>query len=213
MRLFLSSYGFGKHVERFRDMVGGAGRVVFIDNAKDYLSEDERLAHVEEKRQEFTAAGFEFYELDLRKYFNGDTRGIAMALKGADAVWCSGGNTFLLRRALLYSRLDSLLAKRLRDNDLAYGGSSAGSIIMTPTLRGTENGDDPFVVPEGYKEEIIWNGIGLIRPQLVPHFGSEWFGGEAQAMADYFDTNGLVYETLVDGEVYIVDGEREEKLL
>lgn len=212
MRLFLSSYGFGKHAELFRDMVGGAGRVAFIDNAKDYLSEDERAAHVEEKKQEFIAAGFEFYELDLRQYFNGDARGVALALKNADAVWCSGGNTFLLRRALAYSGLDTLLAKRLRSNTLAYGGSSAGSIIMTPTLRGTENGDDPFITPEAYAEEIIWNGLGLIRPQLVPHFGSEWFGSEAQAMADYFDTNGLVYETLVDGEVYIVDGEREEKL-
>jgi hypothetical protein len=47
---------------------------------------------------------------------------------------------------------------------------------------------------------------------VVPHYQSEWFGKEAQAMADYFDQQGMKYETLKDGEVYVVDGKYEEKL-
>jgi hypothetical protein len=31
-------------------------------------------------------------------------------------------------------------------------------------------------------------------------------------MADYFEHNGYAYETLRDDEVYVVDGELEEKL-
>ena len=95
---------------------------------------------------------------------------------------------------------------------MTYGGSSAGSIIMTNTLRGAEHGDNAFAVPEGYDEQIVWDGLGLIYPQLVPHYQSDWFGKEAQAMIDYFDTNGLKYETLKDGEAYVVDGKYEEKL-
>ena len=83
---------------------------------------------------------------------------------------------------------------------------------MTKTLRGTENGDDPYLVPEGYKEDIIWNGLGLVYPQLVPHYESEWFGSESQAMVDYFEHSGLKYVTMRDGDVYVVDGEYEELL-
>jgi len=192
-------------------MVGDNKKVLFIDNAKDDLSVEERQAHVDEKRIEFEEAGFEFYELDLRKYF-GKAELLSKIVAGAGLVWVSGGNTFIVRRALKYSGLDEILMNDLRKDLFVYGGSSAGSIIMTKTLRGTEMGDDPYVAPEGYEQEIIWNGLGMIYPQLVPHYQSAWFGNEAQAMIDYFEDNGLKYKGLKDGEVYIVDGEFEERL-
>jgi hypothetical protein len=83
---------------------------------------------------------------------------------------------------------------------------------MTKTLRGTEHGDDPYDIPDGYSEEILWDGMGLVYPQLIPHYKSDWFGEAADSMADYFEENGLKYETLRDGEVYIIDGKYEEKL-
>ena len=192
-------------------MVGDNKKVLFIDNAKDDLPDDERQAHVAEKRLEFEEAGFEFYELDLRKYF-GKSELLAKIVAGAGLVWVSGGNTFIVRRALKYSGLDEILMNDLRKDMFVYGGSSAGSIIMTKTLRGTEMGDDPYVTPEGYEQEIIWSGLGMIYPQLVPHYESAWFGNEAQAMIDFFEENGLKYKGLKDGEVYVVDGEFEERL-
>lgn len=192
-------------------MVGSDKRLLFVDNAKDELPPEERAAHVEEKRKEFTDAGFEFFELDLRDYFRSPDR-LKPLVEAAPFVWVSGGNTFVLRRAFAYSGFDTLLINALKTTNMTYGGSSAGSIILTNTLRGAENGDDPFVVPEGYDDTILWDGLGLIYPQLVPHYQSDWFGKEAQAMIDYFDTNGLKYETLKDGEAYVVDGKYEEKL-
>jgi dipeptidase E len=171
----------------------------------------ERAQHVAEKHAEFEKAGFEFYELDLRKYI-GKPELLAKIIVGAGLVWCGGGNTFILRRALRYSGLDTMLQNDLKNDLFAFGGSSAGSIIMTKTLRGTEMGDDPYVVPKGYQEEIIWQGLGLVYPQLVPHFASDWFGDEAQAMVDYFEENGLKYVTLKDGQVYVVNGQFEERL-
>lgn len=212
MKLYLSSHGFGNHLERLKDMVGSDKRVLFIDNAKDELPAEERAAHVAEKRKEFTDAGFDFYELDLRDYFRSPDK-LAPLVTAAPFVWVSGGNTFVLRRAFAYSGLDSLLINALKHTNMVYGGSSAGSIIMTKTLRGTEHGDDPYMVPDGYAEEIIWDGLGLVYPQLVPHYQSEWFGKEANAMVDSFHQNGLKYETLKDGEVYMVDGKYEEKLV
>ena len=211
MKLYLSSHGFGNHLDYLKRMVGDDRRVLFIDNAKDYHSAEDREAHVCEKKEEFEDAGFEFFELDLRNYF-GSPDTLKPLVEAAPFVWVSGGNTFLLRRAFKYSGFDALLQNALKTTDMVYGGSSAGSIIMTKTLRGTEHGDDPYVVPAGYKEEIVWDGLGLVYPQLVPHYQSEAWGEEAQAMVDYFEQNGLKYETLKDGEVYIVDGDKEEKL-
>lgn len=211
MRLYLSSHGFGDHLERLRAMVGNNKKTLFIDNAKDDFDENERAQHVVDKLREFEAAGFEPYELDLRKYFDKPEL-LAKIVANAGLVWASGGNTFLLRRAMASSGLDAMLASDLKQDLFVYGGSSAGSIVMTKTLHGTENGDDPYSVPAGYSADIVWDGLGLIYPQLVPHYQSEWFNTEAQAMADYFETNGFKYETLKDGDVYVVDGEYEEKL-
>lgn len=211
MKLYLSSHGIGTHVVKLHEMVGADKRVLFIDNAKDELPEAERAVHVEEKRQEFTDAGFDFYELDLRNYFRSpDT--LKKLIHNAPFIWVSGGNTFVLRRAFAYSGLDSLLINALRTSDMVYGGSSAGAIIMTSSLKGTELGDDPTVVPTGYKKELIWDGLGLVYPQLVPHFESEWFNKEAQEMADYFKKNNVAYVALKDSEVYVVDGDSEGKL-
>ncbi len=211
MKLYLSSQGFGNHLERLKDMVGTDRRVLFVDNAKDELPADERAAHVEEKRKEFTDAGFEFFELDLRNYFRSPDK-LKPLIDAAPFVWVSGGNTFVLRRAFAYSGFDSLLTNALKNTNMVYGGSSAGSIIMTKSLKGTEHGDDPYILPDGYDEAIIWDGLGLIYPQLVPHYKSDWFGKEADAMVDFFEHNGMKYETLSDGEVYIVDGKYEQKL-
>ncbi len=212
MKLYLSSQGFGNHLDYLQQMVGDDKRVLFVDNAKDFLPEVERRAHVKEKRREFEEAGFEFYELDLRKYFRSPAT-LKPIIDAAPFIWVSGGNTFILRRAFAYTGLDTLIKEPIKDGRLVYGGSSAGSILLTNTLHGTDHADDPYVVPEGYKEEIIWDGVGLIYPQLVPHYYSDWCEEEAMAMVEYFETNGIAYETLKDGEVYLVDGEREEKLL
>lgn len=211
MRLYLSSHGFGDHVPALHDMVGENKKVLYIDNAKDDWDDDARAQHVAEKHAEFEKQGFDFYELDLRKYV-GKSDLLAKIIAGAGLVWGGGGNTFLLRRAMKYSGLDTMLQNDLKADLFVYGGSSAGSVVMTKTLRGVEMEDDPYVVPAGYEEEIIWNGLGVVYPQLVPHFATEYFGENAQAMVDYFQENGLKYVTLKDGEVYVVNGQFEERL-
>lgn len=212
MRLYLSSQGVGNHIDRLKQMVGENTKMLYISNAQDDWKPADKAQHVAEKKQELESYGFEFYELDLRHYFE-DQGKLADIVSAAGLVWSGGGNTFLLRRAMHYTGLDTMIIEGVNDNRFVYGGSSAGAIVATKSLRGTENGDDPYVQPEGYQEEIIWNGLGLVYPQLVPHYASEWFGEEAKAMADYFEHNGMQYETLQDGEVYVVDGEYEEKLI
>lgn len=213
MRLYLSSAGVGNHLTKLVEMVGERRKMLYVNNAKDYLSANERAQHSAEKKIEFERYGFEFFELDLRDYFASKKHPtLALLLAEADLLWIGGGNTFILRRAFMQSGLDRMLPNMLKRNKLTYGGSSAGSIILTKTLHGVEHGDDPYTIPDGYQAEIIWDGLGLIYPQLAVHVNSEWFAKESQAMVDSYETNGLTYETLEDGQVYVIDGNYEEKM-
>ena len=184
MRLFLSSEGFGNYPDRLGELVGKNKKVAFIDNAKDFLEAEEREAHVQEKKAEFEALGFEFQEFDLRSYFHKNNKLLDL-LSNFGLIWLSGGNTFILRRALAYSDLDNILKDLVAADKIVYGGSSAGSIIPTPSLQGTEYGDEPNEIPKGYKKEIIWSGLNLVSFHIVPHYKSEWFREESDVMVDY----------------------------
>lgn len=210
MRLYLSSQNLGNHADRLLEMVDTKS-VAYIGNSKDHWSDADRATKVAEHKAQFEALGFVFTEIDLREYFEKNITEDDLATYGL--VWGTGGNTFLLRRALNDSGMDKALTKLIRENKLVYGGSSAGSIVATPSLSGTELGDKPSLVKTVYgKDEIIWNGLGLIDYYFVPHYESDWFGAEAQAMVEYFEAHNMPYKALRDGEVLIIDGEIEEVL-
>lgn len=210
MRLFLSSENFGAYQDELLRLVGDNKKVAYIGNAKDYNEADRRLK-VPQHKQQFEDLGFEFTEFDLRDYF-GKRKITEDDLSDFGLVWASGGNTFLLRRAMNDSGFDKILIDLIKRDRLAYGGSSAGSIVATPSLKGTEYGDDPEQVSIIYGKEIMWDGLNFIPKHLVVHYKSGWFGAEAQKMVDYFESNSIPFQILKDGQVCIVDGEREELL-
>src|SRR6185437_13909981 len=91
-------------------------------------------------------------------------------LRKFNALWLADGNTFILRKALAYSSADQAITKMLKKDKLAYGGESAGAIVATPSLAGVEFGDDPGLVPKGYKKALITEGLGLVNFHIVPHY-------------------------------------------
>lgn len=211
MRLFLSSQGITPNQEALLKLVGKNRKTLFIDNAKDDLPANERAQHVREKLTDYASYGLDPVELDLRNYFD-DKNDIASAIKGAGLVWCAGGNTFVLRRALAQSGLDRILVDLLQADKLVFGGSSAGSIIPTPSLHGAENEseDDPSIVPKNYSHEVVWEGLNLVPFHIVPHYESEWFGDEAAAMEKYMLDSSLPYKVLRDGEAIIIADDKVE---
>lgn len=211
MRLFLSSQGFGNHADRLLKMMGHNKKVLFVDNAKDYLADSERTAHVAKKRLEFEHVGLQFEELDLRDYF-GKKNDLAQRLDGVGLLFMSGGSTFILRRAMKYSGLDELIIDNLARDTFVYAGSSAGSCVAAPHLHGTEYGDPPDKIPAGYQDEVIWSGLGLVDFHIVPHYLSDWFGASAHQMEQYCKDHDVPYITLTDGQVYVVDGATRELL-
>ncbi len=209
MNLFLSSENVGDYPDVFLDLMRD-NKLAYIGNAKDDASAEERTSQILKHKTQFESYGLQFGEIDLREYF--DSKVPKDILDNYDAVWCPGGNTFLLRSAMKQSGFDKILVQKIKDNELVYGGSSAGSVVVGPTLHGTENGDDPSAVKNIYKSEIVWEGLGVTDFVVIPHVGSNWFDEESTKMKQALFENKVDYRELKDGQVIVVKDGSEEFL-
>lgn len=190
-------------------LMGRGARLCVITNAKDDKADNERQESVDEVLAYLSSLDFVVSELDLRAYFQGDHNWLEY-LADYDGVWLAGGNTFVLRRALDAAGLVEPLTEQVRTGKLTYGGESAGAIMATPSLTGVQYGDDPDVLPSDYAAVTPWQGLGLIETHLVPHFSSDWDGVAEMVVA--LEAAGRSYYTLIDDQVFVVDGERAERL-
>ena len=212
MRLYLSSYGAGNKPEELASLVGPNKRALIIMNAADLKTTAERAERLEREITALGGLGFKSADLDLRNYFDGKNKEVLVkALSETDLVWVRGGNVFVLMRALRQSGFDKLLPKFIKKDSFVYGGYSAGAMAVTPSLHGAELVDNPNDVPTGYQKEIIWDGIGLVDFCLAPHYQSDHFESDAiEDTIDYYKKYNIVYKTLKDGQVIIIDGKIEK---
>lgn len=195
---------------QFNELLGAlppGGKVAVISNAVDFISAEDREAYatkVFDPLDVFRRSGFAAVELDLRNHF-GSPATLAEALRNVHLVWVVGGNAFLLRRAMRQSGFDRLIAEKIAEDGLIYGGWSAGAVVAGPSLHGIELMDDPSVVADGYKPDPIWEGLGLIDYAIVPHFRSDHSeASAADAAVKVMVERGRPFRTLRDGEVVIV---------
>ena len=204
MKLYLSSYFLGDHPEKLADLVGSNKKTAVIQNAVDYSPDlERRKARLERNCEQLVALGLEPEELDLRNYF-GKPAELEEKIKTYGLLWVTGGNCFVLRRAMQESGLDEILIKHKGKDNFAYGGYSAGVCVLTPTLKGIDLADDPEIIPEGYKEQTIWDGLGLLNYSFAPHYRSNHYESEMiERCVEYFIENKMLFKALHDGEVLI----------
>ena len=204
MKLYLSSYNLGGNPEKLVELASPNKKVAIITNASDLKTVEERKEKVKEEFDHLIEIGLLPEELDLRKHF-GKQKELKKKLNEFKIVWVKGGNTFILRRAMEQSGFDKLIKEKVNDSDFVYAGYSAGSCVVTPTLKGLEIVDDPITVPDGYNPKIIWEGLGFVDYSIAPHYKSNH---PESAMVDetvkYFVEHKMPHKTLRDGEVIIV---------
>jgi len=212
MRLYLSSFKIGKYPERLVNLIGERKNVAIVLNALDY-KEESRKKFLLSETEMFSKLGFKVTELDLRKYFCKKKEELENILRFQGLVWVTGGNTFLLRRAMKQSGFDEVITKILKEDTIVYGGFSAGCVVLHKNLRGLEITDDPFILAEGYDSEIEWSGLGLLEFAIVVHYNSDHSESrESDKEIEFYKKNNILFEPLRDGEVIVVDGVKEEIL-
>jgi dipeptidase E len=213
MRLFLCSYRAGSHTKALVDFFGAGARVGLISNALDYKTKQDRAAKLAEIYEFYEALGLKFEEIDLRKYFTSQVN--ADVLRGYKNIWIAGGNVFLLRRALKYTGLDKILATAVKSGEIAAGGESAGAMIWGPTLKYSEmNGDEDSAsfITEGYRPEIIWDGLGLINYVPVPHYRSFGYEPEINKYIERLNSAGTKHKEMTDEQAIVIDNDKEKLL-
>lgn len=210
MRLYLSSFRLGNKPERLLELIGSGRRTALVGNAVDFLGTSERAASMASEAERLKSIGLDPKEVDLRAYF-GKPEALKEKLAEFDLVWVRGGNSFLLRRAFKQSGADEAMPELLRENKIVYGGYSAGIVVLTPSLRGIELVDPKDEIAEGYKEEVIWDGLGLLNYAIAPHYKSDYPESKAvDTCVSYMIDHHLPFVALRDGEVIIIEGNSRE---
>lgn len=205
MKLFLSSYQIGTAPDALLGLLGARRQAVVVANAADHFADARRAAWVERCRGELERVGVPSRELDLRTHFGRpDLRG---ALSDVGLIWVTGGNTFLLRKAMRASGLDVLLPELLAGGELVYGGFSAGACVASPSLAGIALADHPEREAAGYPSDVPWDGLGLIGFYVVPHYRSDHpESASMEAVVAYYEEHGLPHVDLRDGQAVVVSG-------
>jgi dipeptidase E len=209
VRLFLSSYRFGRHDDRLAALVGEPGRVAVIPNACDAWPAAWSAA-VTSDVVPLRKLGYSPEVLDLRDYVRRTTE-LKRKLTDYPLVWVRGGNTFVLRAQFARSGADLVLPELLADDALVYAGYSAGACLLTPDLHGLEEADDPAEVGPACGIEPRWDGLGLVDHRIVPHIDSATDpDGHGNRLAARYRAEGVPHWALTDDDAVIVDGDSIE---
>ena len=67
---------------------------------------------------------------------------IASELADADVIWVNGGNTFYLLDVARKTGFMEIVDDLVRNKGVMYGGTSAGSILASPTIEAAGRGGD-----------------------------------------------------------------------
>jgi dipeptidase E len=205
MKLYISSYKLGSKTNVLKKWIKDYNnRIMMITSARDGYPDNERKTKgIQTDMMALQELGFDVAQLSLRDYFQNPDR-LREDLKSYHAFSAIGGNTFILRQAMLLSGFDEFLRDNVYQDSFLYGGYSAGICLLAPSLKGLELVDDSDADP--YHYPVIYNGLDLIDYLPVPHYRSDH--PETHLVEDvigYLMRNNIKYKTLHDGDVIIED--------
>ena len=196
MKLFLSSLGVSDELRpTFLALVGKDAadiHLAHVENAADPLPE-ERRGFLAARREELARLVCHYERLDLRDYI-GQPAELRARLLDCDAVFVGGGNVFYLRHLLRETGFDQII-RSVMERGVVYGGGSAGSIVIGPTLSGFEAVDDPSLPPVHIQE-----GVGLVDFAPIPHWGHHALQERLIAIRDQLYGLGVKAVAIRDGQ-------------
>jgi dipeptidase E len=184
-------YGYLDHPEpEMKRILEGRRRVAFVPFALH--DRDGYTAKVAER------LGLMGFEVD-------QVRGVS-DIEKAEAIFVGGGNTFRLLKTLYERDMIDAIRRRVREHDVPYLGSSAGSNIAGLTIRTTN--DMPIVQPPTF------DALALVSFQLNPHYldpePDSTHKGETreQRLLEFLEENTTPVVAIREGSALRVDDTR-----
>ena len=206
MKFYLSAQRMGREVGRLKRMLPKNRKTAYIPNAMDFLRDSEERRRRDQRNiRKLEALGLDVEVLDLREYF-GKARLLERRLAGFGVIWVRGGSVFVLRQAMRLSGFDRIFSRLVKKGDILYGGYSAGVCILAPSLHGIDLMDDVKLRPYGRRSKLIWEGLGVLDYQVVPHYRSDHpETKKAEKAVQYYIDNKVLFKALRNGEVIIIE--------
>ncbi|MGC4795743.1 Type 1 glutamine amidotransferase-like domain-containing protein [Micromonospora saelicesensis] len=166
--------------------------VAFVPTASN---PSENKEGTEDDRSKLIKLGFRVNDVDIATARHEELR---QTLQAADVILVGGGNTFYLLQEARRSGFDEELTELIRAGK-PYIGSSAGSVLLAPTIEPIKMMDDPRQAPELQSHD----GLGIIDFLPLVHFGNVEFVDEyRQALSDMYSAGPRF--VLVRDDEYIV---------
>jgi dipeptidase E len=185
LRAYLSSEGLGTAPGEYAALFAGPGRRVAVVAAGAYLDDPERRRdRVAAELEGLRSLGLDAAEVDLA-----EARALP-AVAACDGLWVLGGDPVALLDAFAASGVGDLVRARLAEDDVVYGGYSAGAAILGPVLPG------PDLAPVA--------GWGVVPFTLAPHTRPG-----LTVWVDWFAAHGVPHLVLADGQAVVVDGDTQ----
>lgn len=204
MKLFLSSQAVSKEqAPHLVDLVGQPAEnihMAVIENAADVESGPKPW--LVRNRQMFESHGFHIEYVDLRR-FSDDTELLRQKLSDKNVLWFGGGNTYYLRWLIRSIGIETIL-KDMVENGKVYGGGSAGSIVVGPTLKYFETADDISEAPR-----VIWDGLGMTDKVVLPHMDSPKYAPIMEDIGRKLRADGYQTVPLTDMQALVINGDTE----
>lgn len=202
MKLYLSSFKLGNKIEVLKDWIkSNENKIALIPNSRDLKEKNE-----EEKEKILGYAkllqdiGFDVEIIDLKDFFD-NKKELNNEMKRFSAFCVVGGNVFVLRAAMYLSGFDKFLIEN-KNKNLLYIGWSAGSCVLSKSLKGLNLVDEPI---NPYNNDgVIYEGVGFLEKLFVPHYKSNHKESDLiDNVIEYCKNNNIEYDALHDGEVII----------
>lgn len=135
---------------------------------------------IESDKAKMTEMGFTYDVYDIK---GKDATTLRQELSTYDVIYVTGGNTFYLLHHARLSGFDVVI-KDLINRGVVYIGGSAGSCIMSPTIKHVMTLDHPEQVPE----LTDYTALNLVPQLIVPHAGrKKYTARHEQIKAEYGD--------------------------
>ena len=123
-----------------------------------------------------------FVEFDLLGKSYGD---VYAALKNADVIYVTGGNTYYLLEQVRLCDFSGALKQRLQAGAYYIGGS-AGAVLACPRIDFIGDMDDP-----GKANLDTYEGLGLVDCPVMPHIDHEEYGPKTMKVIADLESQGV----------------------
>ncbi len=172
-------------------------KLAFIPTASELYDD---VSWLDKDRDKLVEMGFAVKDVSLK---DSGIEKLRIELANIDVVFVAGGNTFYLLEKVIESGFDVLI-KEMIDRGVVYIGSSAGSVLVSPTIEFVAGFDDPSAAPSLKS----FNGLKIVDFLVAPHYQDQEYEVPFTKMLHEWQNKEYELKLLTNNQALIVDDDK-----